>query len=97
MQKDLFKDTRLFSYEMNRRLREYRRNRGLSLSYVAQTLKIPEDQLKDYEEGKKQLPLDYLSKLATLYNVSPVYFLGGDMDFPSTKQPSSPAKGHVLF
>ena len=70
---------------------------GLALSYVAQTLQIVEDQLKDYEEGKKQIPFEVLSKLSGFYRVSPAYFLGGG-DPPSQKLPSSSnSKNHILF
>ncbi len=91
----LFKDTdQKFSYETNRRLREHRRRIGFSLPYVAETLGVSETQLKNYESGTKQIPPAILSKLGTLYNVSPGYFLG-DVDI----QPKviSSSKYHKLF
>ena len=87
--------TQKFSYETNRRLREHRRRVGFSLSYVAETLGITETQLKDYEAGTKQVPPAILSKIGTLYNVSPGYFLG-DIDIPRQSL-SSPSKHHKLF
>ena len=78
MYEDLFiNDTRLFSFEVSRRLRGQRRRVGLNLSFVAKTLGISEEKLQDYEDGKKQVPSHELSQLSNLYQVSPVYFLGG--------------------
>ena len=90
-----FNDTTSKSfYATNRRLREHRRRVGFSLSYVAETLRITEDQLKDYEAGIKEVPPALLSKLGALYNVSPGYFLG-DIDIPP--QSPSPSTHHAIF
>ena len=62
---------------LSKRLREHRRRLGLPLSYVSKVLDIPVKDLEEYEYGHKPITTEELSKLATLYKVSPSYFLGG--------------------
>ena len=62
---------------LSKRLREHRRRLGLALNYVAKVVDISENDLEQYEYGQKPMTTEELSKLATLYKVSPSYFLGG--------------------
>jgi len=87
MQDEFFKDTQLFSFELNRRLRDYRRRKGLALSFVARALEISEEELINYEGGRKIVPSEILYQLSLLYDVSVTYFLRG-FEIPSQKSPS---------
>lgn len=62
---------------LNRRLREHRCRLGLALNYVAKVVDISMKDLEQYECGQKPITSEELSKLASLYKVSPSYFLGG--------------------
>jgi len=77
MQDEFFRDTQLFSFEINRRLRDYRRRKGFALSFVARALEISEEELRDYEGGRKTVPSEVLYQLSLLYEVSSSYFLRG--------------------
>ena len=77
MQDEFFKDTQLFSFEINRRLRDHRRRKGLALSFVARALEISEEELRDFEGGRKKVPSEVLHELSLLYKVSSTYFLRG--------------------
>lgn len=59
------------------RLREHRYRKGLAIAYVAKVVGISVEDLEHYEYGKKPITKEVLLKLATLYHVSPDYFLGG--------------------
>ena len=62
---------------LNRRLREHRCRLGLAINYVAKVVDISVKDLEQYECGQKPITTEELSKLASLYKVSPSYFLGG--------------------
>jgi len=62
---------------LTRRLREHRYRLGLALTYVANAVDIPVEDLTQYEYGRKPITQEELLKLANLYHVSPTYFLGG--------------------
>jgi transcriptional regulator with XRE-family HTH domain len=62
---------------LTRRLREHRYRLGLGLAYVANAVNISVEDLTQYEYGQKPITQKELLKLANLYRVSPVYFLGG--------------------
>jgi len=62
---------------LTRRLREHRSRLGLALEYVAKAVGIPVEDLSQYEYGRKPITQEELQKLASLYGISPAYFLGG--------------------
>ncbi len=62
---------------LTRRLREHRYRLGLGLAYVAEAVNISVEDLTQYEYGEKPITQAELLRLANLYRVSPVYFLGG--------------------
>lgn len=58
------------------RLKEIREDRDLFQSDVAEKLGIKQQQYSEYEIGKRLIPINYLSKLADIYNTSIDYLLG---------------------
>lgn len=63
---------------LKKRLREHRYRIGLAADYVAKAIGVSVADLECYEYGQKPITKEALLKLATLYQVSPDYFLGGD-------------------
>lgn len=57
------------------RLKDIREDRDISQQTVAAYLNIKQNTYSQYENGKRQLPLDSLIKLARYYGVSADYIL----------------------
>ena len=62
---------------LKKRLKAHCYRMGLDLSYVSKSAGISVEDLECYEYGEKPITKEDLVKLATLYQVSPSYFLGG--------------------
>lgn len=58
------------------RIRDLREDADLTQEYVATYLRVKQNTYSQYENGKRQLPLDCLIALAKLYNTSTDYILG---------------------
>ncbi len=58
------------------RIRDLREDRDLTQKQVAEYLHIKQNTYSQYENGKRQLPIDALIELARLYNTSTDYLLG---------------------
>ena len=58
------------------RLRDLREDRDLTQAQIADYLKIKQNTYSQYENGKREIPLDFLWKLADYYNVSIDYLVG---------------------
>lgn len=69
------------------RIRELRRQRGISASKLAEMLHITPKHLYDLETGKRRLHEDVLTQLAQIFNVSIDYLLGNDP--PGGRDPTS--------
>mgnify|MGYP005802383257 CR=1 FL=1 len=59
-----------------RRLKDLRIDNDLYQKQVADYLKITRQQYGLYEIGKRDIPIDFLCKLADFYKVSTDYILG---------------------
>lgn len=70
------------------RLKEIREDRDLFQSEIAEKLNIKQQQYSEYEIGKRLIPINYLSKLADIYNVSIDYLLSKT----DIKKPYPPSK-----
>ncbi|MBQ2914351.1 MAG: helix-turn-helix transcriptional regulator [Clostridia bacterium] len=57
------------------RLRELREERGLTQQAIAELLSVKQNTYSQYENGRRQLPIDMLIKLARFYKVSTDYIL----------------------
>ena len=57
------------------RLRSLREDSDLTQKEVADYLHIKQNTYSQYENGQRQIPIDFLIKLALLYNVSTDYIL----------------------
>ena len=60
---------------MKTRIRDLREDRDLTQNEVSKLLNISQDAYSYYELNKRNIPLDYLCKLADFYNVSVDYLL----------------------
>lgn len=58
------------------KLRELREENEFTQTQIAEYLKIKQNTYSQYENEKRQLPIDVLIKLAKFYNVSTDYILG---------------------
>lgn len=58
------------------RLRDLREDHDYKQKYVAEILNIGQNTYSQYENGKRQLPIEVLIKLADLYKTSTDYILG---------------------
>ena len=58
------------------RLRDLREDRDLTQQQLAEQLHIRQNTYSQYENGRRQLPLDALIQLAQFYGVSTDYLLG---------------------
>lgn len=58
------------------RLRDIREDRDISQKTLAEYLHIGQNTYSQYENGKRQLPLDILIRLAVYFNTSTDYILG---------------------
>lgn len=57
------------------RLKTLRKENGVSQKELAEYLNIKQNTYSQYETGKRELPIDFLIKLAKYYNVSTDYIL----------------------
>ena len=58
------------------RLKELREENKYTQQYVAEKLNIRQNTYSQYENGKRQMPLELLWKLADYYNTSIDYLVG---------------------
>ncbi len=58
------------------RLKELREEKELLQTEIAKLLNIKQQQYSEYEIGKRLIPINYLSQLADIYQVSIDYLLG---------------------
>lgn len=58
------------------RLRELRQENGFTQEYVARYLSVQQNTYSQYETQKRDIPLESLVMLATLYQTSTDYILG---------------------
>ena len=61
---------------MCRRIRDLREDYDLTQEYLAKYLSCSQSAYSKIEAGKRQLSIDYLNKLSSLYRVSTDYLLG---------------------
>jgi len=57
------------------RLKQLRQENGVSQKEIAEYLNIKQNTYSQYETSKRELPIDFLIKLAKYYNVSTDYIL----------------------
>ena len=57
------------------KLRQLREENNLSQQALSQYLNVKQNTYSQYENGKRQLPIDVLIKLAKFYDVSTDYIL----------------------
>ncbi len=58
------------------RIRDLREDRDLTQREIADYLRIKQNTYSQYENGQRQLPIDFLIALAKYYNTSTDYILG---------------------
>ena len=58
------------------RLKDLREDRDLTQGTIAEFLNIKQNTYSQYENGRRQIPIELLIKLADYYNVSVDYVLG---------------------
>ena len=58
------------------KLKEIREENGYTQNQIANMLNIRQNTYSQYENGKRQLPIDVLIKLAKFYKISTDYILG---------------------
>lgn len=58
------------------RLKELREDADISQKVLAEYLQVKQNTYSQYENEKRQLPIDMLIKLARYYNVTTDYILG---------------------
>lgn len=63
-------------YNIYMKLKELREENNLTQSQIAEFLNIKQNTYSQYENEKRQLPIDVLIKLSKLYNVTTDYILG---------------------
>ena len=61
---------------MGERLRYLRKEKNISQQDIAAFLHIKQNTYSQYENGKRQLPIEILVSLARFYNVSTDFILG---------------------
>jgi transcriptional regulator with XRE-family HTH domain len=67
---------REISYNIYMKLKELREEHSLTQQTVAEFLNIKQNTYSQYENEKRQLPIDVLIKLSRYYKVSTDYLLG---------------------
>ncbi len=67
-------------------IKSLRKMNELSLNELAEELHVSTDKLKNYENGKEQIPFDTLDKLASIFNISVNMLIG--MNFKSRENES---------
>ena len=63
-------------YNIYMKLKELREENGITQSQIANYLNIKQNTYSQYENEKRQLPIDVLIKLAKYYKVTTDYILG---------------------
>ena len=63
----------MFIYQ---RLKDCREDKDYTQKYIGKILGIDQRVYSTYETGKRQIPVNYLIKLALLYNTSLDYLVG---------------------
>lgn len=58
------------------RLRDLREDNDLKQSQIAEILNIKQNTYSQYENGKREIPISLLWKLADYYNISVDYLIG---------------------
>ncbi|WP_294771193.1 helix-turn-helix domain-containing protein [uncultured Eubacterium sp.] len=58
------------------RLRDLREDNDITQSQIASVLNIRQNTYSQYENGKRQMPIELLWKLADYYNTSIDYLIG---------------------
>ncbi|MEC4577020.1 helix-turn-helix domain-containing protein [Streptococcus dysgalactiae] len=61
---------------MCKRIKDLREDKDLTQEYLAKYLSCSQSAYSKIEAGKRQLSIDFLIKLSTLYHVSTDYLLG---------------------
>ena len=64
------------SYNIYMKLKEIREENGFTQTQIAEFLNIKQNTYSQYENEKRQLPIDVLISLAKFYKVSTDYILG---------------------
>ena len=67
---------REISYNIYMKLKELREENGISQKTIAEYLNIKQNTYSQYENEKRQLPIDVLIKLAKFYKTTTDYILG---------------------
>lgn len=62
--------------QYNQRIRDLREDKDYTQKYVAEYLKTSQSYYAQYENGKRQMPVDRLKELCYFYNISADYILG---------------------
>lgn len=77
-----------------KRLRQLRKEKGLTQAELAKLLSIGESTVSFYESGKRQPDYETLIRLAEVFNVSVDYLLGRtEHKAPNTNKPGSSLPG----
>lgn len=66
----------VISYNIFMKLKELREENNLTQSEVAEYLNVKQNTYSQYENEKRQLPIDVLIKLSKFYKISTDYILG---------------------
>lgn len=61
--------------KLHLRIKELRRERGITQAQLAQDLNLKQNTYSQYENGRRNIPIDLLVKLAEYYDVSIEYLL----------------------
>ena len=62
--------------EVIMRIRDLREDRDLTQKEIAEHLHIKQNTYSQYENGQRQIPIEFLIMLAKFYNTSTDYILG---------------------
>ena len=62
------------------RLRDLREDNDITQNQIASILNVKQNTYSQYENGKREVPIDILWKLADYYNVSIDYLVGRQND-----------------
>lgn len=67
---------REITYNVDMKLKELREENGFTQTQIAEYLNIKQNTYSQYENEKRQLPIDVLIKLSKYYKVTTDYILG---------------------
>ncbi|RCW17262.1 transcriptional regulator [Streptococcus gallolyticus] len=76
---------------MYRRIRDSREDHDYTQEYLANFLSCSQSAYSKFEAGRRQIPIDFLIKLSTLYDVSTDYLLDLTEDPNRIKYRNSPS------